>query len=239
MGSNGSASVASRLARTSVSASVIRYWAGFASLGAGLIHLAVVQEHLSEGWSYGVFFLVLGVLQIAWAAFALLGDELPMPRRFAALNAAVILLWLVSRTVGLPIGPEPWKAEAVGTADLLCSGIEAVLIALLVVLTRRPAAEESPSLTKVQRRLVVVGALAVAAVTVMALTDTDPSRISHHHSAHSALGYEFGDSRLVGGSGPSLHLDQVEGSFDEPDLGVGQRTGWVRMIEPASPVRLG
>ena len=59
----------------------------------------------------------------------------------AALNAAVILLWLVSRTAGLPVGPEPWEAEAVGTADLLCSGLEVVLIALLVVSIRRPAAE--------------------------------------------------------------------------------------------------
>jgi hypothetical protein len=191
---------------------VIRFWAGFAALGAGLVHLAVVQEHLSEGWPFGLFFAVLGVLQIGWAAFALLIDVLPMPRRFAALNAAVILLWLVSRTVGLPVGPEPWEAEAVGTADLLCSGLEVVLIALLVVSIRRSAGEESPSLTKVQRRLVVVGALAVAAVTVMALADTDPSRMGHHHSAHSALGYVVGDSRLVGGSGPSFHLDQIDGS---------------------------
>ena len=157
----------------------------------------------------------------------------------AALNAAVILLWLVSRTAGLPVGPEPWEAEAVGTADLLCSGLEVVLIALLVVSIRRPAAEESPSFTNVQRRLVVVGALAVAAVTVTALADTDPSRHGHHHSAHSALGYEIGDSRLVGGFGPSLHLDQVEGSFDEPGLGVGTTHGWVRIIEPTSPIRLG
>jgi hypothetical protein len=157
-----------------------------------------------------LFFAVLGVLQIAWAAFALSSDVLPMPRRFAALSAAVILLWLVSRTAGLPVGPEPWEAEAVGTADLLCSGFEAALIALLVV-SIRPATEESPSLTNI-RRMIVVGRLVAAAVTVMALADTDPSRHGHHHSAHSALGREVGDSRLVGGSGPSLHLDQVEGS---------------------------
>jgi hypothetical protein len=182
MGPSGSVSAKSRSARNPVSASrrrrtdggaplrfsaaaglpggqvVIRFWAGFAALGAGLIHLAIIQEHLSEGWSHGLFFAVLGVLQIAWAAFALSSDVLPMPRRFAALNAAVILFWLVSRTAGLPVGPEPWEAEAVGTADLLCSGLEAALIALLII-SIRPAAEESPSSTNVQRRMIVVAGL--------------------------------------------------------------------------------
>ena len=58
-------------------------------------------------------------------------------------------------------------------------------------------------------------------------------------TAHAALGYEIGDSGLVGGFGPSLHLDQVEGSFDEPGLGVGTTHGWVPIIEPTSPIRLG
>jgi hypothetical protein len=88
-----------------------------------------------------------------------------------------------------------------------------VLIALLMIsIRRRPAAEEPPSRTNVQRRMIAVGALAVAAVTVMALADTNPSRHGHHHSAQPALGQEVGDSRLVGGSGPSRHLDQVESS---------------------------
>jgi hypothetical protein len=94
----------------------------------------------------------------------------------------------------------------VGTADLLCSRLEAVLIVLLVLSVGRPAAEESPSLTKVQLRMVTVGALAAAAVTTAALADTDPGRMGHLHSAHSAqhsaLGNNVGDSRLVGGSGP-------------------------------------
>lgn len=199
---------------------VIRYWAGFAALGAGVIHLAVVQEHLSESWLHGLFFAVLSVLQIAWAAFALSGDVLPMPRRFAALNAAVILLWLVSRTTGVPVGSESWEAEAVGTADLLCSGLEAVLVALLAISIRRPVAEDIPSLTRVQRCMVAVAAVAVAAVTIAALTDTDPSRHGHHQSAHSAwpsaLDHHEEDSRLVGGSGESLHPDDVEGSPMNP-----------------------
>jgi hypothetical protein len=103
---------------------VIRWWAACASFGAGLIHLAVVSEHASEWWLYGVFFLVLGIVQLAWAVEVMDSDRLPVPRLFAAMNAAVVGLWLVTRTTGLPVGPEPWEAEAVGTADLVCSGLE-------------------------------------------------------------------------------------------------------------------
>ena len=56
-----------------------RCWAGFASLGAGLVHLAVVREHLAEWWVYGVFFAAIGTLQILWALAALARDTRPSP----------------------------------------------------------------------------------------------------------------------------------------------------------------
>jgi hypothetical protein len=98
---------------------MVRCWAGFASLGAALIHFAVVQEHLEEWWLYGVFFAVLGTVQLLWGGLALADEELLAPRLFAAGNVAVLVLWLVSRTTGLPVGPEPREAEPVGTADVM------------------------------------------------------------------------------------------------------------------------
>jgi hypothetical protein len=74
---------------------VIRWWAACASLGAGLIHLAVVSEHVSAWWLYGVFFIVLSVVQMAWAVEAMASGPLPVPRLFAAMNTAVIGLWLL------------------------------------------------------------------------------------------------------------------------------------------------
>jgi hypothetical protein len=168
---------------------VIRWWAAFASLGAGLIHLAAVSEHASAWWVHGVFFLVLGVVQLGWAVHAMERGPLPAPRLYAAVNAAVIGLWFVSRTTGLPVGPEPWGAEAVGTADLLCSALEAVVVVLLVLTVRRPQAQESAAPTKAQRRMVAVGAVAAAAVTVAALAANPPvfGHAPHLHGDHSAL----------------------------------------------------
>ena len=167
---------------------VIRWWAAFASLGAGIIHLAAVSEHAAHWWLYGVFFLVLGVGQIAWAVQAIEGGSLPDPRSYAALNAGVIGLWFVSRTTGLPVGPEPWTAEAVGTADLLCSALEAVVVVLLVLTVRQPQVQDSSALTKPQRRMVAIGAVGAAAVTVVALAANPPvfGHAPHQPSDHSA-----------------------------------------------------
>jgi hypothetical protein len=164
---------------------VIRWWAGFALLGAGLIHLTVVSEHVAHWWLHGVFFVVLGVVQIAWAVQALVND-LPHPRLVATMNAGVIGLWFLTRTTGLPVGPEPWQAEAVGTADLVCTGLEAMVVVLLMLVARRPNVQESTALTKVQLRMIAVGALATAAVTVAALAANPPSVHGHHlHSMDS------------------------------------------------------
>jgi hypothetical protein len=169
---------------------VFRWWAAFASLGAGIIHLAAVGEHAAEWWLYGVFFIALGVVQIAWAVLAMdTADPLPVPHLFALLNAAVVGLWFVSRTVGLAVGPDRWAAEAVATPDLLCTALEVVVVVLLVLTLRRPRGQESSALTKPQRRMIAIGAVPVAAVTGIALA-ADPPGLLHAHHGHGAQSAE-------------------------------------------------
>jgi hypothetical protein len=45
-------------------------------------------------------------------------------------STCVVLLWIASRTIGLPIGPEPWTAESVGAIDVLAS-LDELLIGVL------------------------------------------------------------------------------------------------------------
>jgi hypothetical protein len=74
----------------------------------------------------------------------------------------------------------------VGTADLVCTGLEAVAVVLLMLTARRPNVQESTALTKGQLRLIAIGALATAAVTVAALTANPPAVHGHHsHSMDS------------------------------------------------------
>jgi hypothetical protein len=163
---------------------VIRWWAACASLGAGLIHLAVVSEHVSEWWLYGLFFLVVGVVQIGWAVQAMESHPLPVPRLFAAANA-VIGLWFVSRTTGLPVGPEAW-GRGREHRGFPCAALEAVVVVLLVLTVRRPRVQ-SRRLSPRCSAAWSPSAVAAAAVTVAALAANRPcGHATHHpHGVHS------------------------------------------------------
>lgn len=107
------------------------------SASAGLIHLAVLGEHLRENVMFGVFFAAAGTFQLVWALLVpiwrarviLLGGVLG--------NAMIIVLWSLSRTTGLPLGPEAGVAEPVGLPDTLTVIYESVVVVgTAVVLTR-------------------------------------------------------------------------------------------------------
>ena len=100
-----------------------------ASAGAGLVHALVCPEHFREALSYGLFFALAASAQVAWAWLAWRGLTTRLLWWALLGNAAVIALWAVTRTVGLPIGPEPGVAEAVGGADLVACALELYVVA--------------------------------------------------------------------------------------------------------------
>jgi FtsP/CotA-like multicopper oxidase with cupredoxin domain len=104
---------------------------GLATAGAAGIHLAVVPEHFGDYPLFGVFFLVVGLAQLA----AALGVPLaPNRRRLVAVASgmlALVGLWAVSRTVGLPIGPEAWRPEPVGVPDVVCETLQLTSVGVL------------------------------------------------------------------------------------------------------------
>jgi potassium-transporting ATPase KdpC subunit len=108
-------------------------------LGGAAIHVAVVPEHLEEYLPFGLFFIVVGAVQVAMAAAVLLRPSRRLFRAALALSVGLPGLWLLSRTAGLPIGPHPGQPEAIGIPDLICTGLEAVTaLVLLVLLVRKP-----------------------------------------------------------------------------------------------------
>ncbi len=115
----------------------ISYTAAALSLLAGLLHVSAMPRHYAEWWGYGMFFLVVAIAQM------LLGDGLlyrPRQRLFLAGligNLAVISLYVVTRTAGIPFfGPHAGEVEAVGAIDLASVVAEAALVAALLLLLR-------------------------------------------------------------------------------------------------------
>ncbi len=107
------------------------------SLVAGLIHAWAMPGHYREWWGYGAFFLVVAIAQVV------LSDALlyrPRQRLFlvgVVGNLAVIALYVVTRTVGIPFfGPHAGEVEEVGAIDLLSIVVELVLVITLVMLLR-------------------------------------------------------------------------------------------------------
>lgn len=92
------------------------------------IHLAIGPSHLREAPLHAVFFVSLGLAQLAGSILVSRGAPLAVSRAIAAVNLGAIALWVVSRTAGLPTdGVQP-----VGLADAAAVSLEAIVVSSLL-----------------------------------------------------------------------------------------------------------
>jgi len=133
----------SAIARTDAdpNVSVAQASLGALSMAAAAIHFAVMGEHFAEYVAFGVFFSVVAWSQALWAVGVIV-----LPSRRLLLvglvgNALVILVWLSSRTTGLPIGPESGAPEPAAFIDVLSTILEVAIVAgtAVLLLRGRPA----------------------------------------------------------------------------------------------------
>ena len=138
------------------------------SIGAAAIHFAVVFEHFAEYTLYGVFFLVISWAQVIWPAVLLWRPSRLWLWLGIAGNTVVIAVYVASRTVGLPFGPDLHNAESVGALDVVSCVLEFGVIVVCAALLWRPSIADRP----VARRgaLASAAALVVVPVAVIAAT---------------------------------------------------------------------
>jgi hypothetical protein len=104
------------------------HWAGLGLVIAAAIHAVVIREHFQEDLLYGLFFLLVTVVQLWLAAEIFLRPSRRMVRYVAAMSAWIIVLYVATRTTGLPVGPSPWRPEAVGALDIAAGCAELVTL---------------------------------------------------------------------------------------------------------------
>lgn len=121
--------------RTTAGGEAVIFLAAF-SWAAAAVHAVVAVPHLEEYPLFGVAFAVLAVVQAAWAVRLYRRCDRRALLGAIALNVAVLLVWALSRTTGLPLGPEAGSAEAVGFPDVGASVDELALIVLAESLLR-------------------------------------------------------------------------------------------------------
>ena len=105
----------------------MRLTLALASIGAAVIHFMVTPDHLEEFVLFGVFFLGLGIFQAVWAGGILLKPNTLVVAAGVLVSVLVIGVWALSRTAGLPIGPEAGEPEAVGLSDVLATALEGLI----------------------------------------------------------------------------------------------------------------
>ena len=111
------------------------------SLAAAIIHMVAAQLYFPLWAGYGFFFVAAATTQLAlaillWVYPSLWDDR---PRRGLLLagvlgNVLIVAMWLITRTVGVPAGPNAGEVLPLSLLDLLAVIAEiGVIVAVLML----------------------------------------------------------------------------------------------------------
>jgi hypothetical protein len=104
---------------------------------AGLIHGKAFIDHVEHYWLFGVFFAVLTYAQVLWAMqLYRRPDDRRLFQAVVVMSLGTVAIWIVSRGVGLPIGPWAGRPEPIGMPDAVASLDELVIVGVIVAMLR-------------------------------------------------------------------------------------------------------
>ena len=148
---------------------------------AAAIHLAAGPEHVEELGDIGLGFYWAALYQAGFAVAWIVSSR---SRGLAWLgivgNSALIALWLLSRTAGLPFLP---GVEPIETTDAICVALEVGLVVMLADVARKPDAirDADRSIGLGTTGIVAIASVAVLA-TAIAVVDVGDG---HHAAEHT------------------------------------------------------
>lgn len=149
------------------------------SAGAAVIHVAMAPPHVGDSVVLGLGFVAAAWAQLATAWLALARPSRRLWSATILLDIALVGVWAVSRTAGLPFGEHAGHAESTNIVDLTCVAMELVALLLALRLTLRVR----PSGSRVAARAMAIGIpLLVVGATTAALAS--PEARSHAHGDH-------------------------------------------------------
>lgn len=151
----------------------------------GLIHLAVIRDHLD----FAVVAAGFAVMGAAQGAFALRVLTRPSRRLLlvgGALHAVIAVIWLTSRTTGLVFIPGAEHIEPFGVADLVATtfslGVLGVAVTAHALDTTSTAVVVPARVAQAMTAVVVVGAMCLSVPAL--LTPHDHDHLPHIRPAH-------------------------------------------------------
>ncbi len=179
-----------------------------ASIGAGAIHVEAARTLGRGDTQTFAFFAAVAAAQIVWGLVALVRAPRLWLVRGALGNAVVVATWLVSRTVGLPVGEFAHEVLPVGYPDVLATILGAVTIVGAATLAIRGS---SPSRALAGARgLALVAAIAIGLLALSGVMSQANAFSGGGGSGQNAPagggaygGYGNGGSNGYGGTGSS------------------------------------
>lgn len=164
-----------------------------AALGAaagGLIHLAQIGSHLDFPFIAGGFAL-MGGAQWAFALTVLLRSSRPVLITGGILHAAILALWLVTRTVGLVFVTGAELPADIGVADVVANTFSLAVVGVTAIGTALHKAASPvvlpPAVATRIKAVVLASAIFLTVPALLAPHDhgTHPLDAPTHQSIHS------------------------------------------------------
>jgi hypothetical protein len=115
---------------------------GILSIAVGIIHILLVNEHMTESYIWGIAFLVMGVPQLGYGIVMLFAERLGTNSRKVlydlgiAANVLFVIIFVSVRLVVPPFSPEGTPVRELELNGVLTVVIELFIVALLVYMTR-------------------------------------------------------------------------------------------------------
>lgn len=217
--------------------------------GAGATHLAAAVPHFSNNPLYGTLFVGAGWVQVLLAAMLLTRARVGVAWAAIGVNAAAVVSWGVSRTVGLPLA----HVEPVLLADAVTVALEVAAIGVLVARLRGATfAFRGGQVTALSLVAVLALAAGGSTVAIAGLGTGD----DHHGEAsdeggdaeedgHAHAGEESGESEADEPQGQAdaahrhpdgtVHVHEAGKPHVHPDRTVHVHSG--ERSEPGDPAR--
>ena len=166
-------------------ATITRTWVAFAAIGVGLIHVALV---IGSPLGLGIPLAILGLTEFGWGVLTFARESIPAPRVALIVALVPVLAWSLLLAAGSAL-EDPTLAGALPLLPLAVAALFEFFIVAVIGVGLRRGKDASSAPPGVARYLIslMVGALAVAALTTPALAATEAGAYAVPHGEHTDL----------------------------------------------------